>query len=59
MLGIKVPHHQDGNPSVKGSHPTMGLEGEKYTAKILRVPLTNIIIMAVACNWVKPRTGTA
>jgi hypothetical protein len=50
MLGIEVPRHQDGNPSFKGSDPTMGLEGERYTAKILRVPLANITYMAVASN---------
>jgi hypothetical protein len=51
-----------GNPPPKhadGSDPTMGREGARYTANILRGPLSDIICMAVASNLVKPRTGTA
>jgi hypothetical protein len=61
MRGIEVPHHQDRKPSSKHADrcdPTVGQESERYTANVLRVPLANIICMAVASNWVKPRTGT-
>jgi hypothetical protein len=51
-MGKTPPEHAD------RSDPTMGQEGERYAANNLRDPLANIMCMAIASNWVKPRTGT-
>jgi hypothetical protein len=60
-LALRSTVIKTGNPPPKDadqSDPTMGREGERYTANILRRQLANIICMAVASNLVKSRTGT-